>query len=74
MISTEKVGNLVKQTRKQLKLTQKELSLTSGTGLRFISELEKGKPTCELEKVLIVLQTLGIKVQLIPPASVKGVL
>ena len=48
-------------------VTQKDLALTSGTGLRFIIELEKGKPTCQLEKALAVLNTLGIKIDLIPP-------
>jgi hypothetical protein len=41
--------------------------MTSGTGLRFIIDLEKGKPTCQLGKVLIVLQTLGIKIDLALP-------
>lgn len=58
--STE-IGNIVKNTRKKLGVTQRDLALTSGTGLRFISELEHGKPTCQLEKVLTVLRTLGIK-------------
>ena len=32
--------------------------------LRFIIELEQGKPTCQLEKVLTVLRTLGLNLQL----------
>ena len=43
--------------------------MTSGTGLRFIIDLEKGKPTCQLGKVLNVLQTLGIKIEMIPPVG-----
>jgi predicted transcriptional regulator len=50
-------------------VTQKDLAMTSGTGLRFIIELEQGKPTCQLGKALTVLQTLGIKIELIPPAG-----
>jgi len=61
------IGNLVRETRKRLGVTQKELALTSGTGLRFIIELEKGKETCEIGKALTVLHTLGIKVTLTPP-------
>jgi HTH-type transcriptional regulator/antitoxin HipB len=45
--------------------------LTSGTGLRFVIELEKGKPTCEIGKVLTVVQTLGIRITLTPPAAAK---
>jgi hypothetical protein len=43
------------------------LALTSGTGLRFIIELEKGKETCQIGKVLTVIQTLGIRIALTPP-------
>lgn len=57
------IGKLIKNTRKKLGVTQRNLALTSGTGLRFIIELEKGKPTCQLEKALIVLRTLGLKLK-----------
>ena len=46
--------------RKQLKVTQKALAMTCGTGLRFIGDLEKGKPTCQIGKTLQVLQALGL--------------
>lgn len=65
--TTKSIGDLVKQTRKNLKITQKDLALTSGTGLRFIIELEQGKATCQLGKVLTVLNTLGITIQLTAP-------
>ncbi|MGL1921601.1 MAG: helix-turn-helix transcriptional regulator [Hyphomicrobiales bacterium] len=64
---TKEIGATVRKTRKAIGITQKDLALTSGTGLRFIIDLEKGKPTCQLDKVLTVLQTLGIKVQLHGP-------
>ncbi|HVE43605.1 MAG TPA: type II toxin-antitoxin system Y4mF family antitoxin [Gammaproteobacteria bacterium] len=57
----EEIGRLIKATRKRLGVTQRDLALTSGTGLRFIIELERGKPTCQLEKTLTVLKTLGLK-------------
>jgi len=63
------IGSLVKQTRKKMKVTQRDLALTSGTGLRFIIELEKGKSTCQLGKVLTVLQTLGINLNLTLPGT-----
>ena len=46
------IGKLVRETRKGLGVTQKALALTSGTGLRFIIELERGKETAEIGKVL----------------------
>jgi HTH-type transcriptional regulator/antitoxin HipB len=58
---SQAIGNLVRDRRKKLGVTQREVALTSGTGLRFIIELEQGKPTCQLEKVLTVLKTLGLK-------------
>lgn len=59
--NAQEIGQLVKERRKKLGVTQRDLALTSGTGLRFIIELEQGKPTCQLEKVLTVLRTLGLK-------------
>jgi HTH-type transcriptional regulator/antitoxin HipB len=58
---TKGIGNIIKERRKNLGVTQRNLALTSGTGLRFIIELEQGKPTCQIEKVLTVLRTLGLK-------------
>jgi len=62
--STEQIGALVHTVRKQLGVTQRDLALTAGTGLRFIIELEKGKSTCEIGKVVKVLQVLGIQLDL----------
>jgi HTH-type transcriptional regulator/antitoxin HipB len=58
--NAKEIGEIIKNTRKELGVTQRKLALTSGTGLRFIIELEQGKPTCQLEKVLTVLRTLGL--------------
>jgi y4mF family transcriptional regulator len=68
-LTTQEIGALVRETRKKMKVTQRDLALTSGTGLRFLIELEKGKETCQIGKVLTVLQTLGVKIQLTPPAE-----
>jgi y4mF family transcriptional regulator len=65
----QQIGQLARKARKVLGATQKDLALTSGTGLRFIIELEQGKPTCQIGKVLTVLQTLGITIQLTLPAG-----
>jgi HTH-type transcriptional regulator/antitoxin HipB len=63
------LGKIVRDTRKKLGVTQKDLALTSGTGLRFVIDLEKGKETCQIGKALTILQTLGIKLALTPPAT-----
>lgn len=49
----------VKQMRKEAGLTQIELSEKSGVGLRFIRELEQGKPTLRMDKVNNVLILFG---------------
>ena len=46
-----KISAVVKRLRKQYKLTQEELSLKSGVGLRFVRDLEQGKETLRLDKV-----------------------
>jgi HTH-type transcriptional regulator/antitoxin HipB len=65
--TSKDVGELVKSARKSMGITQKGLALTAGTGMRFIIELEQGKETCQLGKVLKVLQTLGIRIDFIIP-------
>ena len=67
--TSQQIGRMIRDTRKKLGVTQKDLALTSGTGLRFVIELEKGKETCEIGKALRVLQTLGIRLTLTPPAT-----
>jgi y4mF family transcriptional regulator len=69
MRTPQQLGNLIRDTRKALGVTQRGLALTSGTGPRFIIELEECKDTCQIGKVLTVLQTLGIKITLTPPAG-----
>ena len=66
-INSKELGKIIKDTRKKLGVTQRDLALTSGTGLRFIIELEHGKPTSQLEKVLMVIRTLGLQI------TIKGV-
>ena len=53
------LGHAVRAARKQLCLTQAQLSLAAGVGLRFIVDLEAGKPTRRLEHVVRVVDSLG---------------
>ena len=62
---------IIRDTRKRMGVTQKDLALTSGTGLRFVIDLEKGKQTCEIGKALRIIHTLGIRLNLTPPAAAK---
>lgn len=68
--TAENLGKLIRSTRKSAHLTQAELAAASGIGERFIRELEKGKPSCQLEKALLVVQMLGIKIEAtLPPKA-----
>jgi y4mF family transcriptional regulator len=55
-------GALIRERRKGLGWKQTELASRSGTGERFIVELESGKPSCQLEKALIVARTVGLDI------------
>ncbi len=63
-MTSERLGQEVKSRRKQLGMNQAELAMVSGTGVRFISDLENGKTSCELGKTLSVLANLGLEVQI----------
>ena len=53
------IAEFVKSKRNSAKLTQPELAEKAGVGLRFIRDLEQGKPTLRLDKVNQVLQLFG---------------
>ena len=57
--SSQELGALLRESRKALKLTQPELALAAGVGVRFIVDLEAGKPTLRLQQVLRVIDALG---------------
>jgi y4mF family transcriptional regulator len=70
--SPQQLGAAIRARRRQLNVTQKDLAMTCGTGLRFIIDLEKGKPTCQIGKILQVLQALGLKLQVSIPGVDTG--
>ena len=61
--NTEQLGSAIRTRRRKLGITQRDLAMTCGTGLRFIVDLEKGKPTCQVGKTLHVLQMLGLVIE-----------
>ena len=66
------LGRLVRETRRALGLTQPKLALSAGVGVRFLVDIEKGKPTAQIGKIMQVLAALGIEMQLSPPNTVKA--
>jgi HTH-type transcriptional regulator / antitoxin HipB len=68
-LTPEEIGQSVEKARKILGLRQRDVALVCGTGVRFIVDLEKGKPTCQMGKVLRVLRMLGIQSRLQLPEA-----
>lgn len=62
-------ASFIKNRRRSLGLTQTDLALKAGVGLRFIRELEQGKQTLRLDKVNQVLALFGYEAG--PIASVR---
>lgn len=54
------LGALVKQVRKSQRLTQEQLAAACGLGRRFVVELERGKATSHIGKIMQVLFALGL--------------
>ena len=59
MQKTSEIGQFVKNRRRASQLSQKKLAEVAGVGQRFISELERGKPTVRLSEVDAVLAVFG---------------
>ena len=57
--NVQTLGAALRAARKRMGLTQPELALAAGVGVRFIVDLEGGKPTVRLEQVLRVIDALG---------------
>lgn len=53
------LSKYLKKKRKSLNLTQKNLALKAGVGLRIVREMEQGKPTLRMDKVNQVLMLFG---------------
>jgi len=72
--STQQLGEALRAARKQLGLTQPQLALAAGVGVRFIVDLEAGKPTLRLETVLRVIEALGGEINLsgLPAVAKEG--
>ena len=68
------LGDALRQSRKQLGLTQSQLALASGVCVRFTVDLEAGKPTLRLENILRVIHALGGELQIngLPQSSTEG--
>ena len=61
----KELGDYIRQERKKLQLTQKEISEFTDVGRKFVLDLEKGKTTAQIGKIFEVLNGLGLELHLI---------
>ncbi len=69
----EDIGKKVQQLRKKAGLTQPEFSKRAGVGLRFVRDLEQGKPSVRLDKVNQVLKFLGHHLEVVSDHERKNI-
>ncbi|HJB47212.1 MAG TPA: helix-turn-helix domain-containing protein [Candidatus Mediterraneibacter surreyensis] len=62
IIDAKSLGKAIRDRRKELNYTQTYLSEFTGFSVSFISDLERGKPTVELEKTLEIINILGLDI------------
>lgn len=59
--NAEEIGQILRQRRKEAGLTLKDAAGVAGVGVRFLSELERGKPTLQIGLAIEVLQLFGLE-------------
>ena len=69
LTNASQLAEIVRRERKRQKVSQIRLSQLADVGVRFVRDLEDGKETVQLDKVLAVLETLGIAVELSSPTG-----
>lgn len=60
--SSVELGAVIREQRKRLALKQLDLAGLGNTGNRFVVDVENGKPTVQLQKVLDLMDLLGLEV------------
>ena len=59
ILDSNQLGKMIRNKRKQQCLTIKDLSIVANVSTRFISEVERGKPTAQIQKIFDVLTSLN---------------
>ena len=67
------MGKAIKDSRKKKKMTQGDLADITGVSVKFISDVERGKETIQMDKVFDLARALGLLIYLtsdpLPPRS-----
>lgn len=64
--TAEDLGRVIRTHRKALGVDQTDTAGFAGAGTRFLSELERGKPTAQIGKILAILNALGLELVIRP--------
>lgn len=57
---SRRFGDLIRKRRQEMGLSLEDLATVSGVGIRFVHELERGKPTCQIGRAFVVAGLVGL--------------
>lgn len=66
MSTISALASQMRERRTSLRLTQQDAADLAGCSVRFVRALEGGKPTVRLDKVVAVLDALGLELSALP--------
>lgn len=64
IVDTADLGSRIRTRRREVGLTQTELATAAGTSLTFVSQLERGKSTAQIGRVLMLFAALGLELEI----------
>lgn len=62
-MDSAEIGSFIRREHKKQRLTLEQLAALAGVGVRFVREVEHGKPSCQLALVLKVMRILGLSIK-----------
>ena len=60
----ENLGNIIKERRKTLSITQRELAALSEVGINTLTKIERGEANPSLKVIMNILNTLGLEMDI----------
>ncbi|MFO7750574.1 MAG: helix-turn-helix domain-containing protein [Desulfobacteraceae bacterium] len=60
------IGRAIQDTRRKKNIRQSDLADITGTSVKFISDVERGKETIQMDKAFVLLRALGLKLYVTP--------
>ncbi len=70
--NSEMLGRKIREIRRKQGVTQAQVAGLANTGVRFVGDLENGKKTCQIGKMLKVLDVLGVVMLIRDPYEREG--